>query len=307
MTPEANNKDEAVITTGRARAAPFDKILNFRDVGAFVNNSTRSPLLKTGMLFRSARPDGATPKDRGRLASDYGIKTIIDLRTPTEHVEARRKHADAIPSAPAVTPSDPKHPLRIPFMTYKDINFNGSSYSKALIKQLTWSQTAKLFSLYCVGYRKEAISVLGENVMAERGLAGLAEDSLQHCTAEVKAVFGVLADRSAYPLLLHCTQGKDRTGLTILLALMLLRVPVEAIEKDYRLSEAELEPERDEKLAEIRSIGLPDTFADCPADWVATVSGWINETYGGVEKYLASCGVDEGQQASLRSILQARS
>lgn len=190
-------------------------------------------------------------------------------------------------------------------MIYKDINFNGSSYSRALIKQLSWSQTAKLFSLYTVGYRKQAISVLGTNVMAERGLAGLAEDSLLHCTKEVRAVFDVLADESAYPLILHCTQGKDRTGLTVLLTLMLLGVPVEAAEKDYRLSESQLEPEREEKLAEIRSIGLPDSFADCPADWVTTVSGWINEKYGGVEKYLSSCGVHEAQQNKVRQILRA--
>ncbi|KAK4546237.1 hypothetical protein LTR36_002374 [Oleoguttula mirabilis] len=303
MSSKTDDNGVAVVATGQD--TPFDKILNFRDVGAFINNTAASQLLNTGLLFRSARPDGATPKDRDRLTSEYGIKTIIDLRTPTEHVEARRKHADAIPTAPAITPPDPKHPLRFPGMTYKDINFNGSSYSKALIKQLSWSQTAKLFSLYCVGYRKEAISVLGQNVMAERGLAGLAEDSLQHCTAEVKAVFDVLADREAYPLLLHCTQGKDRTGLTVLLALVLLGVPSEAVKKDYVLSERELEPEREEKLAEMRSIGLPDAFADCPADWVGTVSGWINEKYGGVEKYLASCGVDDSQQARVKTILGA--
>ncbi|KAK5137636.1 hypothetical protein LTR08_007931 [Meristemomyces frigidus] len=299
MSSQAANQREAVTAT------PFDKILNFRDVGAYVNSTTGSQLLRDGLLYRSARPDGATPKDRELLTSEYKMRTIIDLRTPTELVEARRKHADNIPSAPAVTPSDPKHPLRIPGLDYKDINFNGSSYSRALIKQLSWSQTAKLFSLYTIGYRKAAISVLGTNVMSARGLAGLAEDSLLHCTKEVKAVFDVLADQTAYPLLLHCTQGKDRTGLTVLLTLMLLGVPVEAMEKDYRLSESQLEPEREEKLAEIRSIGLPDSFADCPAEWVSTVSGWINEKYGGVEKYLASCGINQDQQDAVRRILRA--
>lgn len=283
----------------------FDKVFNFRDVGVYINRITERRLLKPGLLYRSARPDGATPQDRDRLVSEYKIKTIIDLRTPTEHVEARRKYVDTIPTAPAVTPPDPKRPMRIPGIEYKDVNFNGSAYSKALIKQLSWSHTAKLFSLYTIGFRKEAISVLGQNVMAERGLAGLAEDSLQHCTAEVKACFDVLADKEAYPVLLHCTQGKDRTGLTVLLALMLMGVSIDAIEHDYRLSESELQPEREEKLAELRSIGLPDSFADCPADWVRTVTGWIDEKYGGVEKYLGSCGVDGSQQARLKEVLQA--
>lgn len=259
--------------------------------------------MKPGLFFRSARPDEASPSDRERLKHTYHIKTIIDLRTTTEHVEQAQKRGRAIPSAPAATPPDPAEPLKIPGIEYKDINFNGSAYSKSLIKKLTWSQTAKLAGLYVTGYRTQAISILGRNVMTSRGLTGLAEDSLQHCTAEVKQVFTVLADQAAYPVLVHCTQGKDRTGLTALLVLMLLHVPQEAIEKDYIMSESELRPERDEKVKELRSIGLPDDFADCPADWVKSVSTWLEERYGGVNSYLESCGVGEVMQQNVRQIL----
>lgn len=291
-------------STATTTQPTFDKIINFRDVGIFINQQTSQQLLRPGLLFRSARPDGATAHDRERLLSELKVKTIIDLRTPTEHVEQMRKHSSAkVPTAPAATPSDPQRPLRITGIEYKDVNFNGSSYSTALIKQLSYRQVAKLASLYCIGYRKDAIAVLGTNVMAKRGLSGLAEDSLTHCTAEVKAVFDVLADEAAYPLVVHCTQGKDRTGLTVLLALLLLDVPEQAIEKDYRLSESELQPEREEKLAEIRSIGLPDSFADCPADWVRTVCAFLGDKYGGVQKYLASCGVSEKQQDSVKRTL----
>ncbi|TKA68117.1 hypothetical protein B0A55_08296 [Friedmanniomyces simplex] len=287
---------------------PFDKIINFRDVGAYINTTTNQNLLKPGLLFRSARPDAATPRDRARLLQDYHLRTILDLRTQTEHIEARRKFTDSppTPSAPAIAPADPKHPLRIPGIVYQDVDLNGKPYSTALLKQLSWRQKSKLYSLYLLGYRKEAISVLGENVMAQRGLAGLAEDSLEHCTAEVKAIFDVLADSKAYPVLVHCTQGKDRTGLKVLLVLMLLgNVPVEAMEADYRLSESELEPEREGKVEEIRSIGLPESFADCPAEWVWLVSGWVNERYGGVERYLEGCGVGREQQGVVRGILLA--
>ncbi|KAK5738013.1 hypothetical protein LTR17_006256 [Elasticomyces elasticus] len=294
--------------TSPATAAPqaLDKIINFRDTGAYVNSVTKQNFLRPGLFYRSARPDAASPRDRERLTEHYKLRTIVDLRTDTEHIEARKRFTEQpTASAPAVAPSDPKRPFRIPGITYRDVDFNGKPYSNALLKQLSWRQTGKLFGLYAFGYRKEAISILGENVMAKRGLAGLAEDSLEHCTAEVKAVFDVLCDENSYPVLVHCTQGKDRTGLTVLLVLMLLGVPVEAIEKDYRLSGTELAPEREDKLKEIRSIGLPDSFADCPAEWVGNVSGWVNEKYGGVEKYLASCGVDREQQAALKNILLA--
>ena len=182
---------------------------------------------------------------------------------------------------------------------------NGSSYSNALIKQLSWAQTAKLFGLYSFGYRKEAISVLGANVMAARGLDGLAEDTLAHCRREIKDVVFILCDETSYPVVIHCTQGKDRTGLIVLLVLSLCGIPRAAIEKDYRLSESELLSEKEEKLAEIRSIGLPDSFAECPEQWCGNVSRFIDETFGGVEKYLESCGVTKEQQETLKDMLKA--
>ncbi|WPH01155.1 Hypothetical protein R9X50_00399000 [Acrodontium crateriforme] len=281
-------------------AVAFDKILNFRDVGAFVNATDNKTLLRTGLFYRSARLDSATPADQHKLIKQYGVNTVIDLRTPTEHIEARKEYATT-----GASTLDPKYPLHIQGLTYRHVNFNGSAYSSALIKQLSYWHAAKLAGLYVFGFRKEAISVLGTNVMAARGLAGLAEDSLEHCTAEVKAVFDVLADDSAYPVIVHCTQGKDRTGLITLLVLLTLGVPIDVIEKDYRKSEPELEPERAEKLVGIRSIGLPDTFADCPADWVTSVHGFITDTYGSAEEYLIKCGVTEEQITALKNKLSA--
>ncbi|KAK1824480.1 hypothetical protein LTR12_001072 [Friedmanniomyces endolithicus] len=270
-----------------AATQSFDKILNFRDVGAYINTVTNQDLLKPGLLFRSARPDAATPDDRDRLLHNFHLKTIVDLRTNTELTEARR------------------HPYRIPGLVYKPIDLNGKSYSAALLKHLSWPQTSKLISLYALGYRKQAIAILGTHVMAPRGLAGLAEDSLEHCTAEVKQFFDVLSEETSYPVLVHCTQGKDRTGLVVLLVEMLVGiVPVEAMERDYRLSERELEPEREAKLGEIRGMGLPDSFADCPAEWVGRVRGWV-EGKGGVEKYLEGCGVRKEQQGVVKGLLLA--
>ncbi|KAK3718867.1 hypothetical protein LTR37_004783 [Vermiconidia calcicola] len=256
----------------------FEKILNVRDVGQHINHLSNQQLLRSGLLFRGARPDGATPPDRQRLVKELGIKTILDLRTPTEHVEQARKHAADISSAPALTPSDPAEPLRIGDIEYRDINLNGSGYMNALIWQLSYVQMAQLFGLYAFGWRKEAISVLGQNVMAERGLSGLAIDTLVHCKRELKEVCDVLCGASAYPVLVHY----------------------------YRMSESELAPEREEKVAEVRSIGLTDAFADCPEDWAETVCNHIDQACGGAEEYLQSCGVGAEQRDKLRNALKVR-
>lgn len=285
----------------------FERLLNFRDVALSINRFSGTHLLRSGLLYRSARPDEATPSDRQRLLNDFKIKTTLDLRTPTEHLEqARKRTATSTPAAPAVAPKDPLSPVRIPEIKYADVNLNGSSYSNALIKQLSYHHAAKLILYYALGWRKAAIAILASNVMASRGLDGLAIDSLLYSKTEIKAIFDILCNAASCPILVHCTQGKDRTGLTVLLVLMLCEVPVDAIEKDYRLSESELEPEREEKLGEIRSISLPDSFADCPEDWTRVVCKYINEELGGVEKYLQSCGVTREQQQELRKSLMVK-
>lgn len=156
-----------------------------------------------------------------------------------------------------------------------------------------------------LGYRTQAISILGTEVMAEKGLVGLGIDSITHCTSEVLAVFRVLANPHSYPVIVHCTQGKDRTGLVTLLVLLLLGVDTEAIKADYLLSQSELASERPDKLREVRSIGLPDEFADCPPDWIDKMVEHINKKYGSAERYLVQCGVTSTMQESVKQTLLA--
>jgi protein-tyrosine phosphatase len=269
---------------------PLPSVLNLRDVGQHINHLSGTRFLKPGLFFRSARPDTATPADQAIVKDHLRIKTIIDLRTPTEHAEQARKHPGPLP--------------KIKGVEYIYINFNGSSYSNALIGKLSYWNTAKLYGLYVLGYRREAIWVLGTNVMAPRGLAGLAEDSLRFCQAEVKQVFDVLCRSEQWPVLVHCTQGKDRTGLIVLLVLTLLGVEEKAIGEDYKLSQGELQRERAERLEEIRSIGLTDDFADCDEGWTGRVCGFVKAEFGSVEMYLKGCGVIAEQQETLKRIIR---
>lgn len=156
-----------------------------------------------------------------------------------------------------------------------------------------------------LGCRTEAISILGTNVMRPAGLVGLAIRSIDTCTDEVRQVFELLAREENYPVLLHCTQGKDRTGLVVQLVLMLLGVEQSAIKDDYMRSQEELQPEREERLKEIRTIGLTDGFADCDEQLVGAVEEHINRNYPNVEGYLERCGVSVGTQNAVKRNLGA--
>lgn len=81
---------------------------------------------------------------------------------------------------------------------------------------------------------------------------------------------------------------------------MLLHVELGAAQYDYMLSQGELVSERVERLKEINSIGLPDSFADCDPELVKTVDEHIRTRYGSIEGYLEHAGVDKDMQVRVR-------
>ena len=293
----------------------FEHILNFRDVGTSINTITHTLTLQPNLLYRSARPDTATPADRSFLTSNYHIKTIIDLRSKSEHINVAKAHSNiaclppAVPTESSSPPNAHDHPtetspsLTISNITYNYISLNGPSFERHLIFLLPYLSLLRLLALLLFGYRDAAIAILGSQVMAPRGLVRLGLDTLDHSTREMKSCFDILASPDSYPVLVHCTQGKDRTGLIILLVLLLCGVGQEAAEGDYRLSEKELEPEREERLEEIRKVGLNESFAGCPPAFVKTVIKHLNERYGGVEAYLTKIGVGEEAQRRVKQIM----
>lgn len=285
----------------------FDRLLNFRDVGNNINETSKSALLKEGLLFRSARLDDTSLADRRNLVNEVGIRTVIDLRSKTEHINAAKKHSDAvaITQSAAVPSSNDSiaEPLKIPGLQYAEINLNGKGFERALVWQLKYTSLTKLVCLMALGYRTEGISVLGKEIMLPKGLIGLGTDTLDHGGPEIRDIFDVLSEASSYPVLIHCTQGKDRTGITVLLVLLLCGVDIDAITADYVRSEPELEPEKQERMKEIRSIGLDETFAQCPPDFCQRIKEYLNEKHGGICEYLNHIGVRKAQQESVRRLL----
>lgn len=140
--------------------------------------------------------------------------------------------------------------------------------------------------------------------MQPRGLIGLGEDTLDCSYAEMKEVFDILAAEDSYPVLIHCTQGKDRTGIVVLLLLLLMGVvPEDVISDDYVKSESELVAELEERMKEIRALGLSEDYARCPAGFTSAIKSQLDLKYGGVNGYLLSLGIDHEKQERIRRSL----
>jgi hypothetical protein len=160
----------------------------------------------------------------------------------------------------------------------------------------------KAIGLVTTGYRNDAVRLVCGQVMQPRGLTGLAQDTLDSSMTEMRAVFELLAREESYPTLVHCTQGKDRTGLVVLLMLLLAgdAVPTEAVVDDYSRSELELVPEFEERIKEIRALGLGEDYTRCPPGFVTDTTEYLRDRYGGVEGYLERIGIDAGMQERIR-------
>ncbi len=120
--------------------------------------------------------------------------------------------------------------------------------------------------------------------MQSQGLIGLGKDSLDHSKSEIRQVFQVLADSREYPVMIHCTQGKDRTGLVVILLLLLLETPLHIVSADYVASERLLLSEKEARMQELKEMGLSEDFTGCPGTFVADMHDHIRKTYGSVQR-----------------------
>jgi protein-tyrosine phosphatase len=269
---------------------------------------SQCPTRRSIVSGQAKAAQGVRSENHHRPTDKVSIPTLgllHDSHNPrTEHIEQAQKRDANIKASAAIpqTNDEVAQPLKIKGIAYHEINFNGSAFSRMLMSKLSWLEFFRLAGLMLFGYRLDAIKIIAPH-MEEMGLVGLATNSMDVCKREVKQVFDVLADEKSWPVLVHCTQGKDRTGLIVMLLLFLLGVDEAAIDEDYRLSESELLPEREQRMKEIQSIGLTEQFAVCPPDVVSSVHSHIKEKYGTTERYLEYTGVSKEAVDRVRRIL----
>ena len=100
------------------------------------------------------------------------------------------------------------------------------------------------------------------------------------------------ADPQNFPIVYHCTAGKDRTGLITALILSILGVPEETIVADYSLSNLGFDHYFQEFVEDARhaAMGVKDIefqgFFIVHPDWIQRILDHLKEQYGSVERYL---------------------
>ena len=122
------------------------------------------------------------------------------------------------------------------------------------------------------------------------------------------ALAGALRAIAAAPpggIVFHCLGGTDRTGLVAAAVLRLADVPDGVIAEDYALTLERRRPIYDRLLAEKGEAGLG--FWDrlnMTADQMAATLPYVDERYGGMERYLLDAGLSAEDVARVRARLR---
>ena len=207
-----------------------------------------------GQIYRSG--DFATLADDDvRYLERLGLRLICDLRT-TEEVE---KSHGRLPTNPQLT------------------------YRHTPIYER--QQGAAHWLMVLVSNRKALPQVWQNDIYIERFVERGAEAFGRILTS--------LADGCQRPALLHCTAGKDRTGIAIALLLALLGVPDKTVVADYTLSNAAYEAiyrtvEKDAQRLAVFGLQTADLFTILTAQGhvMQKTLNYLRQTYGSVEEYL---------------------
>ncbi len=213
--------------------------------------------VRTGQIFRSAALHKLTDKDHA-LLHQLGIKLVCDLRSDEE-----------IAIEPDRLPQDPT-----PEYLHLPLQFDEERDQRERVRALLFNR---------------------------RKLAGMMGDFYVRVMLEENpqiygTIFKRLADPANLPTIIHCTAGKDRTGVASALILSILGVPEETIIADYSLSNRYYDNyfRYGEQVVSrltwlgIRAEHLQPMFLANPASLRAALQ-YIREAYGSVENYLHEC------------------
>ncbi len=203
-----------------------------------------------GRLFRSEAPCGLTGPGTEALAA-LGLRTVVDLRSENECCRS-----------PVALP---RHIRRIWVPLPVGVNEGGVSLVDALLAgSLTEFTVGQLAKLYVSGLEDHAPSF--------------------------GVILGYLANPGCLPTLVHCSSGKDRTGLVVALVLETLGVHRTEVVDDYALSRSFRGKLMTEMTSALARVGIDRSQVEplftAPREALEAALEYVECIYGSVEGYL---------------------
>lgn len=167
---------------------------NIRDFGGIVNKDGKK--IRPHLFIRSSSLNRLTEKDIAVLTNEYRLKRVIDLRTDYETAEKPDVQIEGVEN------------LHIPVLNNKLFGISHEQENKKV----------KLSDMPLPDMRELYRTIV----------------SNPYTLSQLKAVFEeILKTDGSSAVLWHCSEGKDRCGITSALLLCLLDVDMKTVFEDY--------------------------------------------------------------------------
>ncbi len=251
---------------------------NTRDIGGY--QTSDQGIVRQGQIIRSDKLSRLTANDFKKL-EEMGLKTVIDLRTNKEHDES-----------PTIWKGD--NPPRFVHLPVGDANNDWFASQRKMMKKNSFTEEQSLEHM-----------VEGYRMIAEEG------------TSSYQKLMELVLDESNWPILIHCSAGKDRSGVGVALILESLGVNRETIMEEYLLTneisrideKAALLAKHSKSLSRGRrhrkgvsaNAWLP--IVGVRAEMLEAFYASVDEKYGSMDAFLTELGVDKDARLALAASL----
>ncbi|MGG3889869.1 tyrosine-protein phosphatase [Metabacillus fastidiosus] len=240
----------------------FDKLYNFRDIGGY--RTKDGSCMKSGVLFRSDQLSKLSESDTEKL-KQLDIKLICDLRTQKEHQSKPAK----------MRTNDTLKIVNIPIQQYETQDANRMKLLSFLFRKSGEEQFDHFIRDY---YRR---------ITFER-------------TSQVNEILSLVAEEKNLPAIIHCTAGKDRTGIISAIIQLLVGISYEKVQEDYLLTNQYYGPRLSQFIKVMRWISLfqvsPERtkyILEAKPEYLDEVYNDMLRQYGSIETYLSeACQID---------------
>ena len=219
---------------------------NFRDLGCSG--------IRKGKVFRGAEYSVLTKEDQALLFDHYGIKTVIDLRSPQELEEKKDVEVTGV------------EVINVPLLTIEEMS------------EMVQGQFPNVLASY-----RKAVNKQKKNVWSR--------------------IFDIFLNNDG-PILFHCSQGKDRTGIVAAIFLRALGIDQEKVIQDYlKTNESASMPAEYRQFAEtlppdIRKLFNGLFYVD--QDFLKEAFREIDKQFGSLDGFLAeNCSLNKEKRKAL--------
>ena len=262
-----------------------------------------------GLLLRSATPADASIEDVEHLRTCLSLRTVIDLRTPEEAMRdcgLRLLYEEGPGAAPAV------HyvPIVVETQLRAGIKRKALTRPRYLLPMALHGLSSKVSPLPQLRARaKHSLEIAAIGLLDSSTLDEIYLWLLMGYGEEIRRVIETVSTPGSLPCLLHCTHGKDRTGLAVAMCLHVCGVPVAHIARDYALSgdygctvegRAAMEQMLPPHLVGRVNI---DRWCEAPEEVLPRLFDHVERRWGSINAYLDSIGVDAALRARCRDAL----